>query len=114
MSRNDIHRSYRWRQLRKSVLAETPLCAACGRVATDVDHRVPLFKGGEPFDRANLQALCRRCHKRKSAGEQSKAPRICVHGWPGNLEEPCPDCEAEPKAAEGGGEARNPFNGAAL
>ena len=91
----DIHRSRRWRQARRQVLASEPLCRACGRPAREVDHVVPLFRGGAPFDFDNLQPLCRKCHRRKNRVEQSKAPRICVHGWPENLEDKCPDCEAE-------------------
>jgi 5-methylcytosine-specific restriction enzyme A len=49
-------------------------CAHCGRVseAVDVDHIVPLAKGGRDED-GNLQLLCRGpglCHDRKSAEDR--------------------------------------------
>jgi 5-methylcytosine-specific restriction protein A len=62
-----------WQRLRKLVLAEEPLCAEClkaGRTvsAEEVDHRVPLARGGTN-DRSNLQALCKSCHSRKTNRE---------------------------------------------
>lgn len=48
-----------------------PLCIKCdeqGRVrpATELDHTVPLFKGGAD-DETNLQGLCATCHAEKTA-----------------------------------------------
>jgi 5-methylcytosine-specific restriction protein A len=62
-----------WSRLRAHVLSSHPLCAHCrreGRVsaATDVDHIVPLWRGGSN-DLANLQPLCGPCHAVKTAGE---------------------------------------------
>lgn len=62
---------YHWRKLRDLVLARQPLCVDClarGRVeaATQVDHIVPRRAGGTDDDH-NLQALCARCHSRKTA-----------------------------------------------
>lgn len=58
-------------RIRKLVLLEEPLCRQClaeGRTtqAREVDHIIPLEAGGTD-DRANLQALCRQCHKQKTA-----------------------------------------------
>ena len=59
-----------WRLLRLRVIAEAVnMCAQCRRVVRklDVDHIVPhrgdltLF-----WDRGNLQALCRQCHRDKT------------------------------------------------
>jgi 5-methylcytosine-specific restriction endonuclease McrA len=36
---------------------------------TTVDHIVPLARGGPAYDRANLQVLCIRCHRWKTARE---------------------------------------------
>jgi 5-methylcytosine-specific restriction protein A len=52
-----------------------PLCRTCkaaGRVtlATEVDHIIPLFKGG-PDTEDNLQPLCFECHKIKTATESA-------------------------------------------
>lgn len=46
-------------------------CATIGRVepATEVDHVVPIRRGGARLDPANLQALCKRCHSRKTMAE---------------------------------------------
>ena len=54
-----------WPRIRRQVLAEQPYCA-CGARATQVDHMIPLRQGGTN-DRANLVAMCRRCHSRKTA-----------------------------------------------
>ena len=67
---------WRWHRLRTTYLAAHPLCAHCmaqGRVvpAEEVDHIVPLREGGPRLDRRNLQALCRKCHRRKTARERA-------------------------------------------
>jgi len=36
-------------------------CAMCGAGADEVDHIVPLGRGGND-DAANLRSLCRACH----------------------------------------------------
>ena len=60
---------------RAQVLAEEPLCRVCqvaGRVsaAVEVDHVVPLSRGGTEA-RSNKQGLCRACHRAKSAAESA-------------------------------------------
>jgi 5-methylcytosine-specific restriction protein A len=70
-----------WQKLRLAVLAGEPLCRCCaaaGRVtaAAEVDHVVPLAKGGTD-DWANLQPLCRPCHEAKTAIDLDAAPRGC-------------------------------------
>ena len=60
-----------WRKARAYQLRTEPLCRHCatiGRVepATEVDHVVPIRRGGARLDPANLQALCKRCHSRKT------------------------------------------------
>lgn len=56
-------------RLRRLVLAEEPVCQACGRApATVSDHVVPLSAGGRTV-RENLQGLCGRCSRSKSARE---------------------------------------------
>lgn len=47
-----------------------PLCVVCQRqglinVATQLDHIIPLFKGGPDTD-ANRQGLCDECHEAKT------------------------------------------------
>jgi 5-methylcytosine-specific restriction protein A len=65
-----IYTDPRWRELSRYVLDTRPICQACKAApSTDVDHAIPLAKGGAPFDEANAVALCRRCHARKTARE---------------------------------------------
>lgn len=60
-----------WRRLRQMVLRREPWCRMCraeGRFtpATEVDHIVPVSKGGTN-EMDNLQALCKSCHSKKTA-----------------------------------------------
>jgi len=57
-----------WRGIRAQVLHEEPRCRACGAPAQAVDHIRPIALGGM-HDRANLQALCKRCHRYKTTKE---------------------------------------------
>ncbi len=59
----------RWRKVRLIQLRREPLCRRCGELATEVDHIVPIAKGGAMSDLANLQALCKRCHSRKTVAQ---------------------------------------------
>jgi 5-methylcytosine-specific restriction enzyme A len=77
-----LYATREWKTLRAQVLRESNgRCATknCARAACIVDHVRPhrginaLF-----FDRDNLQALCKRCHDRKTArydGSFGRAPR---------------------------------------
>lgn len=67
-----------WRRLRGAVLAAEPRCVRClaaGRVrlATEVDHIVPLDQGGARLDPENLQPLCHSCHVQKTAEDRRRA-----------------------------------------
>lgn len=49
-------------------------CEHCGQMAKDkykleMDHIIALIFGGHPWDYRNLQALCYKCHKKKSASD---------------------------------------------
>ncbi|WP_258050237.1 HNH endonuclease [Streptomyces finlayi] len=52
-------------------------CRVCLRFCLpsqlDIDHVVPLAKGGEDVDE-NVQALCKLCHKAKTAMDFGKRP----------------------------------------
>ena len=81
--RKSVERRKRW-------LRENPLCVHCqaqGRVraATELDHIVPLFKGGAE-DPTNLAGLCHDCHLEKSLAEKghTQRPTIGVDGFPVN------------------------------
>lgn len=64
-----LYSSKRWRILRRRILAANPRCTSCGTLATEVDHVTAIRDGGDPWDPANLQPLCRPCHSRKTASE---------------------------------------------
>ncbi len=75
-------------RLRERILRADPLCRACraaGRIrpATELDHIVPLFKGGTDDD-ANLQGLCADCHADKTREDlgQRKRSAVGVDGVP--------------------------------
>ncbi|GAB3358018.1 HNH endonuclease [Giesbergeria sinuosa] len=72
-----------WMRQRERIgLRDHYKCAACGAIRSDhdVDHRIPLEKGGSNDD-SNLQLLCSgpdRCHAKKTAAEaKARAGR----GW---------------------------------
>lgn len=64
----------RWQKASKAYLESHPLCVRCmkeGRyVKATVDHIVP-HRGDQKlfWDQANLQALCKQCHGKKSLTE---------------------------------------------
>ena len=53
-----------WRAIRETFLEEHPRCA-CGAPATEVDHVISLRRGGTNAP-ANLRAMCKPCHARKT------------------------------------------------
>ena len=64
-----------WQKARKQYLQANPLCVMClkegkYRKATVVDHIIP-HRGDEKlfWDRDNWQALCKKCHDRKTWSE---------------------------------------------
>lgn len=77
-----------WLAIRASVLRYKPLCVICeskGRVAEakEVDHIVPLHKGGtDSYE--NLQGLCIDCHEEKTRQDcgYARRQRVGLDGWP--------------------------------
>lgn len=87
---NEIHSSNRWRKTSRLYREANPMCEACLRaskegdqsrteragmmsnLATSVDHIVPLFAGGEPYDWNNLQSLCDYHHALKNQQEREQ------------------------------------------
>jgi 5-methylcytosine-specific restriction protein A len=56
--------------IRQEVLRANPLCVKCKakgivRMTREVDHIVPLYKGGKESP-SNRQGLCTECHKEKT------------------------------------------------
>ena len=48
-------------------------CCTCGKAGRlECDHIVPLHRGGNPYDPANLQTLCVGCHVAKSRAERER------------------------------------------
>ena len=66
-----IYNSRRWKLTRRAVLFAQPLCLHCGDIATDVDHVTPIEDCVDPYDQANLQALCHSCHAIKTKQEMT-------------------------------------------
>ena len=68
--------SRRWERLRLRILERDGYrCCKCGRASRlEVDHVVRMHAGGHMWDPKNLQALCRGCHIRKTADENSRVP----------------------------------------
>jgi 5-methylcytosine-specific restriction enzyme A len=75
---SSVQRGYdrHWAKLRATMLAAEPLCRLCllrgiTTPATEVDHIVP-HRGNQTrfWDSANLQALCKSCHSRKTGQGQ--------------------------------------------
>ena len=69
-----------WLKVRMRVLRRQPWCAICHSeglvtIATEVDHIIPMAKGGARLDLANLQPLCRPCHIAKTQQDKSSGTR---------------------------------------
>ena len=70
----------RWQRLRMRIFARDRWrCRVCGRAARlDCDHIEPVDRGGDRWDPANLQSLCRSCHIDKTRRERG-GPEIPGH-----------------------------------
>ena len=77
----------RWRRVRRLILDRDGWrCRACGKASgrLQVDHVVPIDRGGEPWALDNLQALCggrNGCHARKTAGENRRQLTADETAW---------------------------------
>lgn len=90
-SRHERGYGSKWDRLRRLVLArDKHLCQDCWpqkvTPATQVDHVVAKAKGGTD-DPANLRALCRPCHDRKTIKDKGHVARRTrratgADGWP--------------------------------
>lgn len=75
---------HRWAKARKDFLFRNPLCVHCQSLgvicpSTEVDHIKP-HKGDQElfWDQSNWQALCKPCHSRKTATEDSRFAALSV------------------------------------
>lgn len=68
---------YEWSYLRSWVKRrDDNECVNCGsQDGLEIDHVIPVSKGGHPFDPGNLQTLCSDCHARKGTKEQDLRPK---------------------------------------
>ena len=59
-----VYNTPRWRELRDDQLNRQPFCERCThtRPAKIVHHITPIRDGGDPWDPANLESLCQKCH----------------------------------------------------
>ena len=69
-----LYNTTQWRRLRNIHIKENPLCVICeknNRVTAGqvVDHIKPISEGGSFLDTRNLQTLCDKHHRIKSAKE---------------------------------------------
>lgn len=73
----------RWQRASKQFLRQHPLCRECAKAtpprtaaSSEVDHIIP-HRGDMTlfWDRKNWQALCKTCHSRKTATEDSNFAR---------------------------------------
>ena len=73
----------RWARTRRVVLDRDGWrCRECGLAGRlEVDHVVPLDEGGDLYDPAGLQVLCRGCHILKTAGENRNPVPPEVQEW---------------------------------
>lgn len=68
---HEFNQNHDWFWVRKAVLRrDNYKCGIClkrhKKANLDVDHIIPVRKGIDPFDKANLRLLCRECHKAKT------------------------------------------------
>lgn len=76
-ARDSRYDTAQWQAARKAQIARCPCCEACtkaGRTtaATVTDHIKPVRLGGDFWNAANHQSLCKTCHQAKSASERLK------------------------------------------
>lgn len=65
----------RWQKIRETQLRQHPFCqdGDCDALAVEVDHVIPVSRGGPPWDRSNHQSLCGEHHDEKSIRERAEA-----------------------------------------
>jgi 5-methylcytosine-specific restriction enzyme A len=68
-----------WRKIRAAFLAKHPYCEHCPAYATEVDHILPLSRGGT-HDEDNLESFCKSCHSKKTARETGGWQKAAKHG----------------------------------
>lgn len=78
--RLDQRKLARWRQ--RVLDRDGWRCRECGKAGLlEADHIEPLDRGGKPFDLDNGQALCKPCHKIKTAAENRRQLGPRAQAW---------------------------------
>jgi len=79
-----LYKTERWKEIRRIVLKEQPICNICRKARADtVDHVERHFGDPVKFFRGPFQALCAHCHNSiKRSWEQGKKRTIGADGWP--------------------------------
>ena len=77
--------SYKYRMFRKRMRNQEPLCRICKtkgiiKAGKELDHIVPLSKGGALMSENNVQHLCKECHDEKSDAENRRNVRVDIDG----------------------------------
>lgn len=74
-ARSRLYKTARWKKEARRFLNAHPICEDCGELGVvepsrEVDHKARHMGDPKKFwDRSNWQALCKRCHSRKTARE---------------------------------------------
>ena len=78
-----------WHKIRARILMRDPFCVPMlthdtKLASTQVDHIVPIHKGGSATADDNLQGICDDCHARKTLIENTTTQftEFCIHGFP--------------------------------
>ena len=76
-----IYRTKTWRQVRRLTLMRDRFecqikMEGCTHIATQCDHKMPLYLGGHPYDLDNLRAACEWCNKHRKANPPSNPSRV--------------------------------------
>ena len=82
-----FYNSRRWRAISKYFRKKNPLCIQCERDGTGptpsacVDHIKPIsmYGMGVATDIKNLQALCLKCHAKKSGRESAEIRKVKIY-----------------------------------
>lgn len=68
--KNQRRGGWSWTRTRQRIIErDMGMCQLCGRKGEEVDHIVPLSRGGTNAD-YNLRLLCHECHVRKGREDQ--------------------------------------------
>ena len=65
---NDPRNTRAYRKIRQSILIRDNFtCYVCNGDGNEVDHVIPIVRGGDGIDPENLRCICRTCNLRKGA-----------------------------------------------